>query len=264
MATKEVFVCKEAGCGRTFNSQMALLGHQGYHQNQGEYVCELCMLEDGMKVVFHLPQGLGAHMKAKHPKEWAAQQKGNGKTATLAPEPTPQKVPVKIGAPGKRLERFIETGDTEVQLEDLPVEILPTGEVSEAIKQAFAPLANRYQLIMSRQAELSEEINRNNHDLTELWNVLAATSFAEGLTPPVTGVHVAFEKRVSDSLRERMEEFISTRKNSFTAPDVSRALAISQSTGNRLVTEFREEGKIRLVGRRGRAMTYTGTTPGAR
>jgi len=94
--------------------------------------------------------------------------------------------------------------------------------------------------------------------------VLAATPFAEGLTPPVTGVHVAFEKRVSDSLRERMEEFISTRKNSFTAPDVSRALAISQSTGNKLVTEFREEGKIRLVGRRGRAMTYTGTTPGAR
>ena len=250
MATKEVFVCEEAGCGRTFNSPMALLGHQGYHQNQGEYVCELCMLEDGMKVVFHLPQGLGAHMKAKHPKEWAAQHEENDKG----------KPPLKLKPEEIREVQFVP--------KPKPVEIVPTGEVSEevseAIKQAFAPLANRYQLIMSRQAELSEEINRNNHDLTELWNVLAATSFAEGLTPPVTGVHVAFEKRVSDSLRERMEEFISTRKNSFTAPDVSRALAISQSTGNKLVTEFREEGKIRLVGRRGRAMTYTGTTPGAR
>jgi len=216
---------------------MARLAHEASHRLRGEYACEVC------GQVFDLPQGRGAHMKAKHGivTEKKAKPKSNGRDKDLSLE--------------ERMWRRTEK-DTVPEPQSLP-------NIQEQIKAVFAPLVAQYNMLQTRQQELTRELEQNEQDLRELWSVLAAAPVASGLTPPQTaephGVQVAFEKRVSDHLRYRFEEFLANRRNSFTAPDVSRSLAVSQSTGNKLVSEFRKEGKLRLVGRRGRANSYQST-----
>ena len=232
MDTSSVFLCSERGCGKIFRNHMALMAHEASHRLRGEYVCEICGR------VFELPQSLGAHTKAAHgiqPFKRKGKPKSNGKG----------KDPVVLA----RLN----------QQEQPPVQ--PT-KIEEEIKAAFAPLLARYSQLQARTLELARELQQNEQDLRVLWSVLAAAPVASELTPPrqeTPGVHIAFQKNVSDHLKHRFEEWLQNRRNSFTAPDVSRALAVSQSTGNRLCSDYRSEGKLRLVGRRGRANSYQST-----
>jgi len=215
---------------------MARLAHEASHRLRGEYRCEVC------DRVFSLPQSLGAHQKVVHGISKKGKPKSNGSHKEAAIErlqPEPKQIPEKV----------------------------PVGIEAE-IKAAFTPLIDRYTSLQARTRELQLELEQNEKDLRELWSVLAAAPVAQGLTPPLQeappGVHVAFEKRVSDHLRQRFVEYLSSRKNSFTAPDVSRSLGVSQSTSNKLIVDFRDEGKIRLIGRRGRALSYVSTIFNAR
>jgi hypothetical protein len=229
MATKEVFVCDVPDCGKSFETLMALRGHQAYHAKVGMYQCEYCERS------FTLPQGLGMHMKARHPSKWE-------------PAPKPPEPP-----PAAELEEQMWQ-----RVNDPPAN--GSGEVNEAIEAAFTPLAQRYQELQQRQLALQAEGEQVQKDLSELWGVLKAWGSASTLTAPATeGVQVAFQKAVSDTLRFKMEEWLENRRSNFTIHDVQRGLALSESTAATLVRDFRDAGKLRLVGKRGRAHSYVST-----
>jgi hypothetical protein len=261
MATKEVFVCDVPDCGRTFDSAMALIGHQGYHAKVGNYPCEICSMEDGIEVFFKLPQGLGAHLRAKHGiagssievKEQVAKAKREASNLAevhgatfVAPQRAVAPPSLVDSVPDSPAPSANGSGGT-------------SSEVSAVIKDAFAPLVARYKGNQARQNELLAEMEHVNTEQSELWVVLqhVTEGMEETLLPPLTaGVQVDFQKAISDTLVNRFEEWLALRKQSFTATDVVRGIGISNSTAGSLIREQRDAGKLRLVGKRGRALTY--------
>jgi DNA-binding transcriptional ArsR family regulator len=279
MATVERFVCDVPGCGKSFDTQEAYAGHVGFHKLVGTYPCPECAT-DGITTVFSLPQGLGAHRRAKHGIVGSAdknvrkqlKKQGAKPTPKQGAEPTLERAtdvpPMKVIQIPPGLTRWPpeeEEGEQE-QAATEPLIVTPvatngTDPIDATIRAALTPLVDRYNTLLGRQIELVAEMEHNAHDLNELWGVLGAVGDKAGVLPPPPnpGVQVAFQKKVSDSLRERGEEWLSVRKQSFTSGDMARAVGVAPSTATNLIQELRDEGKVRLVGRRGRSKTYLST-----
>jgi hypothetical protein len=244
VSTQEVFVCET--CGKGFQSHMALIGHEGYHQNSGRYECELCSAE-GKDVFFSLPQGLGAHMRAKHG------IKGGG-DSNERKRRYREKQKRKIVVAGVLPLEPVEVSLNEENLNG-------SGEMATVIEQAFQPLADRYRSLQARQAELSAEQTQVEADLILLWEVLQR--WEGNLTPPPKlGVQVAFQKVVSDSLSERAENWLRNRRTAFTVTDLSRGVACSNSSASHLINLLRDRGNIRLIGKKRHANAYVSTIDG--
>lgn len=243
MSTQEVFVCET--CGKGFQSHMALIGHEGYHQNSGRYECELCSAE-GKDVFFSLPQGLGAHMRAKHGIKGGGDSNERNRRYR-------EKQKRKIVVAGVLPLEPVEVSLNEENLNG-------SGEIGAAIKSAFAPLEEHYLRLQKRQVALAAEQEQIERDMNDLWAVLQGRGTVT--PPPNPGVQVAFQKVVSDSLSERAENWLSNRRTAFTVTDLARGVACSNSSASHLINLLRDRGNVRLIGKKRHANAYVSTIDG--
>jgi DNA-directed RNA polymerase subunit RPC12/RpoP len=257
---QERFIC--AQCGREFRSAMSLKGHLGAHKNKGRYECEICSKE-GVTVYFDLPQALGSHMHAKHG------------------------IPAALKSERRRKRRFEKEQEKKADFADFPIEDLIEGftpeekvwqrvveppangaaTIDELITTNFLPLANRYKALQERQTELLAELEHGRNDLAVLWEYVKVVADRYELVKPEESgvqqsVQVAFQKVVSDGLMVRAEEWLRNRRTSFTSNDIARGLAVAPSTGTNVISEMRSQGKVRLVGKKGRAHSFVSTING--
>ena len=208
-----------------------------------------------MEVYFNLPQGLGAHMRAKHgvvgggPRRERNQRYQAKRKERLAAEK--EELPESVG---------LAPPIPEPEQPAVAAAANGSGEIGAAISSAFAPLEEHYLRLQSRQAELADEQAQVDHDLHELWAVLEGRGTVTA--PPTIGVQVAFQKSVSDSLTQRAEGWLANRRTSFTVADLARGIACGHSTAANLVSLLRDQSKVRLVGKKGNANAYASTIGG--
>lgn len=65
--------------------------------------------------------------------------------------------------------------------------------------------------------------------------------------------------RLSDELRAMMTEFLKDNEDDITAPALVAHFNWSQSTANRAISDMRQLGFLRLVGRKGQRIVYRST-----
>lgn len=254
------WMCSVPGCGRSFESKNALIGHEGSHKTKGEYRCPECFLDDGLTVIFEYPQGLGMHRAKKH---GVPSKKGNGKKPPL------QVVPAVSHEAQQQLV-LPEPNVTHMQappLPDGPAEYVPKPTqngavgIDELIQSSLGPLVERYEAGMTWLQEVAAEEARLIEELGQLWAVVRALPGVTLEPPP--GVEekamVFHSAAVGKNLIHRGEEWLEQRSRSFDAPTLARGLGVHQSSANRLIETFREQGKLRMTGKRGRARIYTST-----
>ena len=135
------------------------------------------------------------------------------------------------------------------------------GAVGDLIEETMAPLLDRYQAGMTWLKEVAAEEARLIEELGQLWVVVRSLPGVELEAPPgqPESVMVRHSAAVGKNLIKKGEEWLAQRSRSFDAPTMAKGLGVHQSSANRLIEKFREEGKLRRSGKRGRAFVYTST-----